>query len=297
GLFGLLAERAPTAPQGLVAAIQPVVLLSETDPAQAWYSVLGRGVGFAVGLFAVLTAWLWVGDRLSAFALALAPALVMLAVSSPGAAERIDDLTSADSLLWRSVWAIPVTAAIGMALVLASRCAPRPALAAVVVPLILVVAFALDGVWIGSERNREASIEWPPAWKVDPDDLEAAERLIELTEPGRLVAAPLGVSGTLGTITLDVRAVAPRDDSLKGRIVVPELLADERRSLTFSLTTGTLDAIATDLARTALTELDVATACSRPDIDPENPLVALLFELGFEEVERDAHCIYWIRGA
>lgn len=294
GIAGVVAERAPTAPRGLLAT-QPVVLLAETDPAQPWYSVLGRGVGFAIGFFAVLTAWLWIGDRIAALAFALAPAVVALAVSTPAAAERVDDLTSSDAILWRSIWAIPVAAGIGLALVAAPRLLPRPAIAAIAVPAVLVVAFAADGVWIASSENRGASVEWPPAWKVDPDDLEAAERLIDLTEPGRLVAAPVGVSGTLGTITLDIRAVAPRDDSLKGRIVVPELLADPRRSLTFSLTTGTLDEIATDLARTALTELDVATVCSRPDIDPENPLLALLVELGFDEVERDRHCVYWRR--
>lgn len=295
GFVGVVADRSPTAPRGLL-AIQPVVLLAETDPAQPWYSVLGRGVGFAVGFFAVLVAWIWVGDRLAAAALALCPALVAFAVSTPTASERVDELTGSDSILWRSIWAIPVAAGTGMLLVVAPRLLPHPAIAAVALPALLFVAFAVDGAWIGSSDNRNASVEWPPAWKVDPDDLVAAERLIDLTEPGRLVAAPVGVSGTLGTITLDIRSVAPRDDSLQGRIVVPELLADQRRSLTFSLTTGTLDEIATDLARTALTELDVATVCSRPDIDPENPLLALLFELGFDEVERDDHCVYWRRG-
>ncbi|MEM9035809.1 MAG: DUF6077 domain-containing protein [Actinomycetota bacterium] len=295
GVAGVVAERAPTAPRGLLAATQPVVLLPNTDPAQPWYSVLGRGVGFAVACFAVLTAWAWVGDRLTAAALAIVPAIVALAVSTPGAAVRVDEVTGSNSILWRSVWAIPVAAGIGLALVAAPRLLPRPRVAAVAVPLALAGAFVADGVWIASSENRGASIEWPPAWKVDADDLVAAERLIDLTDPGRLVAAPVGVSGTLGTITLDIRAVAPRDDSLKGRIVVPELLADERRSLTFSLTTGTLDAIATDLARTALVELDVATVCSRPDIDPENPLLGLLFDLGYDEIERDEHCVYWTR--
>ncbi|MEO1064265.1 MAG: DUF6077 domain-containing protein [Actinomycetota bacterium] len=126
GIAGLVADRAPTVPRGLLAT-QPVVLLAETDPAQPWYSVLGRGVGFAVGFFAVLTAWLWLGDRISALAFALAPAAVALVVSTPSAAERVDDLTGSDAVLWRSIWAMPVAAGIGLVLVAAPRLLPRRA--------------------------------------------------------------------------------------------------------------------------------------------------------------------------
>ncbi len=306
GIVGLVAERGDPTPvlAAATGTVRSIVALPDTDAATAWYSVLGRGVGFALGMFAVLTAWAWVGDRLAAIALATVTGLVAALTSAPTALGRLDELTAADAVLWRLPWAIPATAAIGSTLVvgpivaarLAGLSSPgaRRAVGAMAVAG-LVGAFAVDGVWIGSAENRGAQIVVPVAWKVPPDALEAAERLVELAPPGGLVAAPPEVSSTLATITLDVRSVAPRDDALKGPIVVPSLLADERRSLSASLEHGSPDAIADGFAADALAGLAIDVACARPRLPAGDGVLRALRAASFIEVGRDEHCTYWRR--
>lgn len=300
GLFSVLANPesiTPLRPGGVLAAAGPIPLLSPTDAATPWYTVLGTGVGLAVGLGAALAAGAIVVDRLAGTALAVAPAVVALTVSTPGAAQQLDDSFGIDAITWRAIWALPVVACVGLLVCdLAARLAAcsTPKVAAAV-PLGALVALGLDAGPLVDTDNMGA--RWhQPTWKVDQDGLEVGRRVIELTEQGGLVAMPLDASTATASTTIAVRVLVPRPGTLEGRQVVPELLATERLSLTFSLETGTLDAIAEGFARRALDGLPVSTVCSRPAIDDDNGLIVALRDAGFTEVGRDEHCVLWRRG-
>jgi len=273
-----------------VGAPAPLGGVGGLDPADAWYTALGRGAALAIASGAVLVAWLATRDRSARVALALTPGAVLLALCSPGSMRLLDELTDARNILWRIVWVLPVPAAVGLVLT-APALLPRGAyrsllLAALPASAALLMIAAGTPVWSASNGVTSGR----PAWDVAAGDLTAAEHLRALSSPGDLVMAPESVGGALAIIDVDVRSVNPRDMYVHahGR---KKFHAPERILLSRAADTGIAPEEAPAVGD-ALDVLGVDAACIRPTL-VEGPVGQTLFASGFEPAGVDDQCAYY----
>jgi hypothetical protein len=317
GLYALVAEPqrlAEVAAGGgrVLAAIDIGGLLdSGTEPVAMVRFVFGQGPAAFVALAAVLTAWAVVRDRGARLVLLAGPVVVMGFYMAPGVFDVLDRVGSADAVVWRSMWILPVPAMVGLVLA-----APRAGIRAaqVVVPVVVLAGLLVVGTPIVSSQNRGAELVWPPSLDLPRPEQDSARVLIEMVGSG-LVAGPEDVNFAVSVLNAEVRSVNPRTSYLQGRHVGPDFLADERRALTLALDTGVLD-FGDAIVGRALDGLKPDAVCQRvpaPDtgvassratsigpgavLDPGGDQVAfLLFDHGYLPAGMDATCLFWLRG-
>ncbi len=286
------------------------LLDSGTEPVAMVRFVFGQGPAAFVALAAVLTAWAVVRDRGARLVLLAGPIVVMGFYMAPGVFDVLDKVGSADAVVWRSMWILPVPAMVGLVLA-----APRAGIRAaqVVVPVVVLVGLLVVGTPIVSDQNRGAELVWPPSLDLPRPEQDSARVLIEMVGSG-LVAGPEDVNFAVSVLSAEVRSVNPRTSYLQGRHVGPDFLADERRALTRALDTGELD-FGDAIVRRALDGLAPDAICQRVPardsaevtgsstsigpgavLDPDTDQVAfLLFDHGYLPGGMDATCVFWLR--
>ncbi len=295
GFYGLIAE-----PQYLddvaggvgqvLAAIDIGRLLdSGTEPVAMVRFVFGQGPAAVVGIAAALTAWAVVRDRGARLVLLAGPAVVMGFYMAPGAFDVLDTVGSADAVVWRSMWIMPVPAMVGLVLA-----APRAGIRAaqVVVPVAVLAGLLVVGTPIVSTQNRGVEMVWPPSLDLSRPEQDSARRLVEMVGSG-LVAGPEDVNFAVSVLSAEVRSVNPRTSYLKGRHVGPDFLADERQALTRALDTGTLD-FGDAIVGRALEGLEPDALCQRSPA-PSSEVADLITIHGYDQVGSDRTCTFWMK--
>ncbi|MDP6061994.1 MAG: DUF6077 domain-containing protein [Acidimicrobiales bacterium] len=286
GLYALIAEpqRLDEVASGagrMLAAVDIGRLLdSGTEPVAMVRFVFGQGPAAVVAIAAVLTAWAVVRDRGARLVLLAGPIVVMGFYMAPGMFDVLDKVGSADAVVWRSMWILPVPAMVGLVLA-----APRAGIRAaqMVVPVVVLVGLLVVGTPIVSDQNRGAELVWPPSLDLPRPEQDSARVLIGLVKPGMfedevadagmtgarlagsgslLVAGPEDVNFAVSVLNAEVRSVNPRSSYLQGRHVGPVFLADERQALTRALDTGVLD-FGDAIVRRALDGLAPDAVCQR----------------------------------
>ena len=276
------------------------LLDSGTEPVAMVRFVFGQVPAAFVALACVLTAWAVVRDRGARLVLLAGPLVVFGAYMAPGVFDVLDKVGSADAVVWRSMWVLPVPAMVGLVLA-APRAGIRAAQA--VVPVVVLGALLVVGTPIVSSDNRGAELAWPPRPDLPWPERDSARTLIEMVQADGsgtgLVAGPEDVNFAVSVLSADVRSVNPRTSYLRGRHAGPSFLAEERYALTEALDTGFLDsggAIVGD----ALDGLAPGALCARSSIGgvDGDELVGpngLLVAHGYERVGGDGTCTFWVR--
>jgi hypothetical protein len=264
------------------------------SPTDAWHLVIGSGMTMAITVGAVLLAWLATRDRVARLVLLIAPLSLFGIFFAPGVLDALADARGgAASVLWRVVWVVPVPAAVGLVvtspfLLAKSR---RRLVASIALPVGVAVALLAFGNPVWSTKKPVTLSR--PAWDVQRESLAAARRLVELSEPGDTVAAPVAVGGALAIISSNIRAVNPRQAYMTGRHAVPEFHAPERILVSASVGRG-LGPRNTGRFIAALDLLSVDTACTSRPLDGSAVTIALR-ESGFEPRGADREYTYWRR--
>lgn len=265
------------------------------SPTDAWHLVIGSGMTMAITAGAVLLAWLATRDRVARLVLLLAPLLLFGIFFFPGVLDALADARGADSVLWRVVWVIPVPAAVGLVvtapfLLAKSR---KRLVASVALPVCVAVALLAfgDPVW----STGKAVTLSRPAWDVQRQSLAAARRLVELSEPGDTVAAPVPVGAALAIVSSNIRAVNPRQAYMSGRHAVKEFHAPARFFVSSSVARGLGPRFKARFIA-ALDLLGVDTACTSRPLDGSAVTLALR-EAGFEPRDADRECTFWRRSS
>lgn len=265
----------------------------DVDPAGQLRLVAGHGLPLAVTVAVILVGWAFAARWSGRVAMAAASLAVVGVALAPGVLGRLDGLSSAESVLWRVLWVMPVPAlaglvAAGMATV-ALRSLPSGSLA--VIPAAVLAAMALWGQPVLSPDNGDLEVAWPPPLDLPEPELTAAETLRSLVPDGSTVGAPQPVGYPLSVITTDVRPVNPRWRYLAGRHAVPAFQADARDTVSRWLTDG-VPADGVDRFVAALESLSVSAACA--DVDAGGVTAAALEAAGFMPAGSDEICDYWV---
>lgn len=273
----------------------PAGLPRTLEPAAQWYYVFGDGFGMFLVTAAVLLAWMAVRDRSARLVLGGAPLAVFLLVLTPGALDVIGTLTNTEAILWRALWIIPVPAAVGLVLTAGVRSFPgwRRLLnpGALAVPVVALVVLGLVETPVPSPDNRAHFGD--VTWDVDSGARRAAERVVAIADPGAVAAVPVDVGEVMAIMTLQVRAVNPRVAYITGSHAVPEFHARDRFLLSVAVSEGLPVDRITDF-QDALDTLSVDVGCTRRHLDGQR-VTRVLRGVGFERVDRDAQCAYWMR--
>lgn len=264
-----------------------------TSPASEWpwYSVLGSGWGLGLAILAILAAWLLLSDQGARLALLLAPIAVLVIFTAPGAIERIDGILSSNAVLWRSMWIMPIPAAIGILLASPAFLPPsRYRVAAVIVlPLVALGGLALTETHTLSSDNGVTIAR--PAWDVANEDRVALEQIRGLTEPGNLVAAPESIGAAIAISTVEIRAINPRNTATDSFGYLPSFNSDLRLLLSWGVEFG-IPGERFDDTRASLDILGVDLLCIRPALI-DDPITNIVAEEGYVNVVTDGECAYW----
>ncbi len=266
----------------------------------SWYLVLGSGIPMGVAAASILGSWATVRDAAARRALLLAP-IAVLPFFGPGLHRLFLTEFSADAVYWRVLWIAPVPVMVGLAVtsglrwVLTRSGSERTAVrwtAAVALPLVVATGLWFRGAPVLVETNLDL---WVFDWDVDPARRAAAQRAIDLSEPGDVVAAPVAVGQPMPLLSVDVRPVNPEDRFTFGGHATPAFDAPGRalvsRTLESGLAPGTAGAF-----RAALDDLSVDTVCLTPRLlVVGDPVEAELADAGFVVVETTPTCVYWRR--
>ncbi len=342
GLYALIAEPqrlealaggVASGGRRVLAAVDVGRLLdSGTEPVAMVRFVFGQGPAAFVALASALTAWAVVRDRGARLVLLAGPLVVMGLYMAPGAFDVLDRVASADAVVWRTMWVLPVPAMVGLVLA-----APRAGIRAaqVVVPVVVLAGLLAVGTPIISGDNRGAELVWPPSLDLPRPEQDSARVLVGLVHPGSfdeeveaaglagsrvvvdrpsgpLVAGPEDVDFAVSVLGAEVRPVNPRTSYLRGRHVGPGFRADGRWALSEAMDTGLLSH-GPGLVADALDGLAPDALCQRhpadgsavvTDIGPgavaevgtdAGRVAALLVAHGYVPVGMDATCLFWLR--
>lgn len=265
----------------------------EIEPSSTWHFVFGYGWRLVLPVGAAVFAWAFVSDRTSRVALALAPLMLFGVFLGPGMLDILDELSGARSILWRTIWILPIPAAVGLAatapLLIARRGLRRTL--SVLVPALMVVSMFTLNDWVLAGSNQQTSIGGV-RWDVDRESLAASREILRLAPEGATVLAPVSVSGALAISTTQVRTVNPRDRYLYALAKEPDFFSVERRLLD-DVIDGASDKALTDSFVDALARLEVSVVCTRTDGE-SGDLAEALGRSGFDRVGSDSVCTYWL---
>ncbi len=264
----------------------------------SWYLVLGSGIPMGIAAAGILGSWATVRDAAARRVLLLAPAAVLL-FFGPGLHRLGLTEFSVDAVYWRVIWIAPVPVMVGLAVtaglrwMLSRARSQRTALgwaAALALPLVVVAGLWFRGAPILVETNMEL---WVFDWDVDPTRRAAAQRAIDLSEPGDVVGAPVPVGQPMPLLSVEVRPVNPEDRFTYGGHATPEFDAPGRDLVSRSLETGLAPGTAAAF-RSALDTLSVDTVCQL-QVLAGDPVEDELAAAGFVVVESADTCVYWRR--
>ncbi len=265
---------------------------------RSWYLVLGSGIPLGIAAASILAAWATVRDGAARRALLLAPTAVLL-VLGPGLYRLGSVLFAVDAVYWRLLWIAPVPIMVGLAMTGGVRWvlrrtvtdrAPLQWAAALALPIV-----AVGGLWFrGAPVLVESNLDlWVRDWDVDPGRRAAAQRAIDLSEPGDVVAAPVAVSQPLPLLSVEVRPVNPEDRFTFGTHNTAEFNAPRRALVSRSLESGLAPGTAAEF-RAGLDSFSVDTVCSSALIVGD-PVEDELSAAGFVVIETTGPCVYWRR--
>lgn len=263
------------------------------DAPDAWYTVMGSGVVAAVGAIALLTSWAAVLDRGARLFLAGAALVLLGFFLAPGVLHLLVDVVPTGSVLWRTMWIVPLPAAVGALVAgIAGLRRARPWLGpALAIGVMVLVMVGGTPVWSNANGARVGR----PAWDVDAGALSAADQILDIASDGAVVAAPVDIGGAIAIQTTRVRAVNPRTSYMQGRHTVDAFAENERLLLTQAVELGGVPDQRIPGVRSALRNLDVSIACVRPALAESTGELALASEF-FSLVAEDQQCRYWARG-
>jgi uncharacterized membrane protein YhaH (DUF805 family) len=293
--FSLVPRQDPTPVLGW---IPPWFTLSGgIEPGRQWHWIYDEGLPLLLPAGAALIAWAFVRDRSARLALLLAPLLLFGFFYGPGTFDAIADVSGVRAILWRTGWILPVPAAVGILVTAPLLLRQRPqlrALASAVAAAAVAAVMLVGGTWVLDEDGGTQGVHLGLGWDVDPTDRAAAQRLIDLSEPGDVVVAPERIGQVIAIQTTRVRAVNPRSQYMDGTHVVPEFLAEERMLLSGAVAAGRITPEQVPAITVALHDLDVRTVCVAADVDAP-PLDEALTDAGFAPVAMGASCQIWRR--
>jgi hypothetical protein len=178
-------------------------------PWSRWAFVFGRPA-LALTAVALTLAWATARDRTARTLLTVAPLVLVVALHGPRLLDPLRTLTpGAASILWRTVWVVPVPVFVGMvvALPLARRARDGVGAATTGLMAAAVAIFAMTTTPVMSADNR--AIIGRPHWKTG-GETQVAQRLVGEVPSGSVVAGPFAVDRVVPLISSDVRAVDPR---------------------------------------------------------------------------------------
>lgn len=280
-------------------------LQEENLAAGSYYRVFGMGIGAFIAIGSALLAWLLVKDLAARLALLGAPIVLFFVFFFPGLLSALDDLSSADAILWRVVWVLPVPAAVGMCLTSPMLLLPqrrRLAGAAALGVLALVGALAVWGTPVVSRYN---VAHWDtPGWDLIQPETASAQNLIALVPEGGVVAAPWRVGYPTAVISHNVKPTNPLPRYLNNFAGTDDFGLEERELLTEVLTWGLAEG-EEDLVAPALQKLSVLAACqyrfdrqfgAGPTVRRSRAAATeALADAGFIVVREDEICVLWLR--
>lgn len=291
--FTLLPRQDPTP---VLAWIPPWFTLSGgIEPGRQWHWIYDQGVGLLVPAGCALVAWACVRDRSARLALLLAPLVLFGVFYGPGTFDAIADVSGVRAILWRTGWILPVPLAVGLVVaapLAVGRLGAVRRAASAGVAVVLGAALVLGGAWVLDPDGGTQGVHLRLGWDVDPTDRVAAQRLIDLSAPGDVVAAPERIGQVLAIQTTRVRAVNPRGQYMSGRHAVPEFRADARVLLSGAVTGGHITPDQIPEVVQAVHDLGVRGACVTAGVDSPT-LTEALEQAGLEVVDADHVCTYW----
>lgn len=265
---------------------------STVEPAALWEKVFGAGPVALVPTLSILLAWRFVRDRTARVFFTITPFFVVGVLFFPGVLDLLNSLISADSILWRMSWLMPVPIMFA-SIVSGVIGQPRWDLVMpirVVTAVMLVAVLAMADRWVLSDGNIASS--GSPRWKLTAEAGDISTRLIELAVPGSLVAGPVDASGAVTIRTTRVRTVNPRVGYAYLLRSEPTGLTSERVLITRALD-GDVEGIDAAQLLQSLDALNVSAVCVT---NSSAPLVNAL-QLGeFKVSSVDEYCEYWSRG-
>jgi hypothetical protein len=282
-----------------------VGLQDENLAAGSFYRVFGMGVGAFIAFGSALLAWLFVRDLAARIALLAAPAVLFFVFFFPGLLGLLDEITSADAILWRVVWIVPVPAAIGICLtapMLLLPDKPREAVLAAIIPVVLIAALAIWGTPVVSRFN---VAKWDtPGWDLIQPETASAQNLVALVPEGGVVGTPWRVGYPLAVISHNVKATNPLPRYLNDFAGRDDFGLEERELLTDVLTWGVAEG-EEPLVAPALQSLSVVGACQYktnpkfeappPEVRDRDAAIVALSDAGFVVVGEDEICRLWLR--
>ena len=185
------------------------------DPAWFGHEIFLDGLVAVVGVGAVLLGALLLprrDARLTTGLLALAVGVTFV----PGVTEVGYDVLGLGPTLWRVSWVATVAALVGLLAAAATR-VPVPSavpqrwrrVVPALGPLVLVGALVWQGVPIVSEDDGVTLVA-PPHWQLNQQSVATTAVLLDVLEPGDLLAAPPSLGIAVTVTTTHVKTVAPR---------------------------------------------------------------------------------------
>ncbi|MFI0481104.1 DUF6077 domain-containing protein [Actinomadura sp. 9N215] len=237
----------------------------------------------ALGVIGGCAVWLspWTARRGVPAVIATGVAATLAVLIVPGVLEAAADASGAGQVLWRTMWAVPAPALIGLlaAVRIPAGRWPEPAGAAAagVPAAALAVAMVAGGTPVWSESNG-SFVASRPAWKVPADTVGTAREVVALAGRNGLVLMPGGVMRVVPLLTVRTQAVNPNGHYLK-LLPVPERFIRDRKVLSAAVrpARGGKPAAAEVAAALARTKVDVACANRR-----DGRGLALLRSAGYE---------------
>jgi hypothetical protein len=166
--------------------------------------------------------------RRKSAALMVASATLLVGILyAPGLPLAIFHATGLGRVLWRLTWAMPTAALVG---VLATAAVPRawPALARLAPAVAVCIAVILAGtpIW---DRPGDSIVASQPVYKRLQDQTQDARDILRMSHRGDIIAAPFGLSQTIGIFSGDVTTVDPADFYVHGVNDVAKAHAPSRR--------------------------------------------------------------------
>ncbi|MGH3241189.1 MAG: DUF6077 domain-containing protein, partial [Spirillospora sp.] len=186
-----------------------------------------------LGVIGGCAVWLspWTARRGVPAVLATGVAVTLTVLVVPGVLETAADVSGAGQVLWRTMWAVPAPALIGLLAAVRIPGTRVPTgqwpVSAAVPAAVLAVVLVAGGTPVWSESNGSL-VASRPSWKVPPSSAGTARDVVAITGPRGLVLMPGGVMRVVPLLTVRTQAVNPNRHYLKLLPVPPRFIRDRQ---------------------------------------------------------------------